>query len=135
MSSEIHSVYFLQAEGWTPEKARSWLKGHDIKPSKRMRHEGDQLRYNVIPKEMFTRFTTKKTSDNVYIVFGWHDKKKGQRGGSSGLVGYWNALQPELKATNWLSQTASNMGQLPMTPALAQALSVVASQGLRHAGY
>jgi hypothetical protein len=61
-------------------------------------------------------------------------KKKGQRGGS-GLVGYWDALRPELKATGWLSQTASNMGNLPMTPALAQAMAIVASQSLRHAGY
>lgn len=135
MTSEIHSVYFLQADGWTPEKARSWLKGHDIKPSKRMRHEGDQLRYNVIPKEMFKSFSTKKTDDNVYIVIGWYSKKKKPQKGGSGLVGYWDALAPELKATNWMSQTVSNFGNLPMTPALAQALSVVASQGLRHAGY
>jgi len=133
--SDIHTVYFMSGDGWTPEKARSWLKGHDIKPSKRMRHEGSELRYNVLPKELFKSFSTKITKDGVHIVIGYYDKKKKAQKGGSGLVGYWDALAPELKSTGWVSQTVSNMGNLPMTPALAQAISVVASQGLRHAGY
>ena len=132
--SDIHTVYFYPKDGWNTSKARGWLKKHKLVPSKRMRFEGEQMRYNIIPKEEFKSFSTKITDDGVHIVIGYYDKKKGQKGGS-GLVGYWDALAPELKATNWVSQTVGNMGQLPMTPALAQALSVVASQGLRHAGY
>jgi hypothetical protein len=61
-------------------------------------------------------------------------KKKNLKGGS-GLVGFADFLGPQLKSTGWLSQTASNFGNLPFTPDWGKIASIVASQSLRHAGY
>lgn len=143
-TSAIHSVYFMD-DKWTPTTARAWLKKEGLKPSKGLRREGSQLRYNIIPKEKFASFSTKITKDGVHLVIGYYKKpasttkptvsKKVRQKGGSGLVGYWDALRPTLQETNWLSQTAQNFGDLPMTPSLLKALSVVASQGLRHSGY
>lgn len=61
-------------------------------------------------------------------------KKKDQEGGS-GLVGFADFLAPQLKSTGWLSQTASNFGNVPFAPDWAKIASIVASQSLRKAGY
>ncbi len=135
MSSELHSVYFLQAEGWTPKKARDWLKKHDIKPSKRMRHEGDQLRYNVLPKEMFNSFSTKKTDDNVYLIFGWQGKQNNKRQVGRGLPAYGQFLGEQFRSTGWLSQTAKNASENLFMPAAGAAISFALSDVLRKQGY
>ena len=75
--SEIHSVSFLAKGGWTADKARKWLKEHDLKPIKRVDKvyvDGKltQLRYRIKDPKQFKRFSTKKTGNNINLIIGYY---------------------------------------------------------------
>lgn len=70
--SEIHSIYFMENQGWSPQKARTWLKIHNYKPIKPVHRMGNELRYRIKDPKLFKSFTTKKISDDgIYLVFGF----------------------------------------------------------------
>lgn len=70
--SEIHTIYFMENQGWTPIKAKDWLKKHNYKPIKPLHRMGHELRYRLRDPKLFKTFTTKKISDNgIYLVFGF----------------------------------------------------------------
>ena len=70
LKSEIHSIYGLSTDGWTPTLMRAWLKKHKLKAIKPVHKMGTQLRYRIKDPKLFKRFTTKKIG-NIYLVIGW----------------------------------------------------------------
>lgn len=69
---EVHSIYFMTSDGWGTASARSWLKRHGYKAIKRVDKVGRELRYRILPPELFRRFVTKilPGPGQVHIVFG-----------------------------------------------------------------
>lgn len=71
MTSRVHSVAFDSAY-WTPTKARTWLRYHEFVPIKKMRMEGQWLRYRIVDPKEFSRFTTKVLErDHINLILGW----------------------------------------------------------------
>jgi hypothetical protein len=69
--SDIHTIAFMTNERpWTPTLARKWLKLHGLVPIKKMRIEGNQLRYRIRDPELFKSFITKKTNDGINLIIG-----------------------------------------------------------------
>lgn len=68
---EIHNVYFLKKDGWSKTTAEKWLKKHNYKIKKKDPHyEGDQIRYNQMPKTKFKSFITKILPNKVHLILG-----------------------------------------------------------------
>ena len=75
--SAIHSVSFLAKGGWTSDKARAWLKKHDLKPIKRVHKvyvDGKltQLRYRIKNPKQFKSFSTKRVKPYINIIIGYY---------------------------------------------------------------
>lgn len=71
MPLEIHNVYFMTTDGWTRSSAESWLQQHHYKIKKKdPHHVGNELRYNQMPKQKFSRFVTKILPNGVHLIFG-----------------------------------------------------------------
>ena len=129
----IQSVYFLTSDRWTSTTARAWLKKNDIKPTGRVRKEGERLSYTILPKSNFKTFKTKVVKGGIHLVIG---HAKGQKGGSgSGLSSYGSFLGEQFRSTGYLSSTANELSQLPFTPNWGAIMLNVASDQLRKQGY
>ena len=142
MTSEIHAVYFYKKDGWDTAKARAWLKREGITPRKRMRYEGEQMRYSIVPKERFTHFTTKIVGNGIHIVLGWHgkkvvNKKSGRQRGRGGmdLTGFAQFIGPQLASTGWGSQTLENISSAVSPFSSLAHVGVVGTNLMRKFGY
>lgn len=79
--SELHSVIFhkTQNNNWTQTKAKQFLNKHKIKPIKKVRitylknGKINSLRYRIRPPEIFKKFITKKTDNDISFVIGFYD--------------------------------------------------------------
>lgn len=70
MPTDLHTVYFMTTDGWTPASARGWMDRHGyirIKPVHKM---GNELRYRVRDPDDFKRFYTKIVGNGVHMVYG-----------------------------------------------------------------
>jgi hypothetical protein len=75
--SRLKTVYFLDDE-WTLNQAMRWIDAHNVEYYK-IKHEGNQWRFVVRPKEEFSHFITKKVQSKfirgkiktVYLVIGF----------------------------------------------------------------
>lgn len=69
--SEIQAIYGLTSDSWTPLALRRWMKSSGLKPIKRMRREGSEIRYRIKKPERYVRFITKILPNRIHLVIGY----------------------------------------------------------------
>lgn len=69
MSSKIQAVIF-NIDMWTTDKARKWLKEHDLIPIKRVHKTARFLRYRIM-EPTFNHYKTKILDNGIEIVYGF----------------------------------------------------------------
>jgi len=75
--SKIQSVVFFENYGWTPIKARSWLKKNKLIPIKVVdKHLHGELRYRIRNPKLFDHFITKKIEPGLDLIIGYQTKKR-----------------------------------------------------------
>lgn len=70
LPSEIQAVIFDRRR-FTTDRARKWLKEHNLKAIKRVDKKGNQLRYRLRSPSRYKRFITKKTSKAISFIIGF----------------------------------------------------------------
>ena len=74
--SEIHSIVFYRPK-WNLTTSKRWIKEHNLKPIKKVHITKSvdgkitQYRYRIKNPNLFKKFITKKTNDNINIIIGF----------------------------------------------------------------
>lgn len=71
--NNIQAIVFLTTDGWTPDKARYYLKKHNYHPIKKMHKKKTELRYRLQDPTTFDYYKTKKLNDGILLVLGYNN--------------------------------------------------------------
>jgi hypothetical protein len=70
--SKIQSIAFFTADGWTPAKAKIYMKSAGFRPIKPVdKHLHGQLRYRLADPRKFRRFRVKTTKYGFNLIIGF----------------------------------------------------------------